>query len=179
MRERTPRAFVPPALPGTPPCRCSSCLRYAASTLRRRRARRGRRYTSRVGLAAPAPDHALVDSRRSLVAAAASPLFCCCWCFRRQADDHAGSASRWPSCLPVPPHLLPSAQVPAHGPPLLRAHGRRPSAVAVLGLGLLAMGEELGGQMSHRALEHLLQYGEPAVRQVMPAPLGSPDRAQP
>lgn len=39
-----------------------------------------------------------------------------------------------------------------------------PRAVAVLGLGLLAMSEELGGQMAHRALEHLLQYGEPAVR---------------
>ncbi|KAL4435475.1 hypothetical protein ABPG77_006237 [Micractinium sp. CCAP 211/92] len=44
-------------------------------------------------------------------------------------------------------------------------------SVAVLGLGLLAMSEELGGQMSHRALEHLLQYGEPAVRRAVPLAL--------
>ncbi|EFN53700.1 hypothetical protein CHLNCDRAFT_25435, partial [Chlorella variabilis] len=43
--------------------------------------------------------------------------------------------------------------------------------VAVLGLGLLAMSEELGGQMSHRALEHLLQYGEPAARRGVPLAL--------
>eukprot|EP00887_Chlorella_sp_A99_P000106 scaffold16.g106.t1 len=34
-------------------------------------------------------------------------------------------------------------------------------AVAVLGLGLVAMGEDLGAQMAHRALEHLLQRGVP------------------
>jgi 26S proteasome regulatory subunit N1 len=44
-------------------------------------------------------------------------------------------------------------------------------SVAVLGLGLLAMSEELGGQMAHRALEHLLQYGEPAVRRAVPLAL--------
>lgn len=70
----------------------------------------------------------------------------------------------WPSaCRPCirrwadwshPPHLL----------TLVLSWGMSPRAVAVLGLGLLAMSEELGGQMAHRALEHLLQYGEPAVR---------------
>jgi 26S proteasome regulatory subunit N1 len=35
---------------------------------------------------------------------------------------------------------------------------------AVLGLALIAMGEPLGARMAQRALEHLLQYGEPAVR---------------
>lgn len=35
---------------------------------------------------------------------------------------------------------------------------------ATLGIALLAMGEELGGAMAHRALEHLLQYGEPPIR---------------
>ena len=35
---------------------------------------------------------------------------------------------------------------------------------AVLGIGLIAMGEPLGAQMAGRALEHLLQYGAPPVR---------------
>ena len=35
---------------------------------------------------------------------------------------------------------------------------------AVLGLATVAMSEELGSAMAHRALEHLLQYGEPPVR---------------
>ena len=36
--------------------------------------------------------------------------------------------------------------------------------VAVLGIGLIAMGEPLGAQMAGRTLEHLLQYGPPPVR---------------
>jgi hypothetical protein len=35
---------------------------------------------------------------------------------------------------------------------------------AVLGLGLIGMAEDLGNAMAHRALEHLLQYGDTAVR---------------
>ena len=35
---------------------------------------------------------------------------------------------------------------------------------AVLGIALVAMAEDLGSTMAHRALEHLLQYGEPAAR---------------
>ena len=35
---------------------------------------------------------------------------------------------------------------------------------AALGIALVAMSEELGTAMAHRALEHLLQYGEPPVR---------------
>ena len=34
----------------------------------------------------------------------------------------------------------------------------------MLGLGLIGMAEDLGTAMAHRALEHLLQYGDPAVR---------------
>lgn len=37
-------------------------------------------------------------------------------------------------------------------------------SVAVLGLALVAMTEDLGRTMAYRSLEHLLQYGEPAVR---------------
>ena len=37
---------------------------------------------------------------------------------------------------------------------------------AVLGLGLIGMAEDLGSAMAHRALEHLLQYGDSAVRSV-------------
>ena len=35
---------------------------------------------------------------------------------------------------------------------------------ATLGIALVALSEELGTSMAHRALEHLLQYGEPSVR---------------
>ena len=35
---------------------------------------------------------------------------------------------------------------------------------AALGIAVVAMSEELGTAMAHRALEHLLQYGEPPVR---------------
>lgn len=34
----------------------------------------------------------------------------------------------------------------------------------MLGLGLIGMAEDLGNAMAHRALEHLLQYGDTAVR---------------
>ena len=37
-------------------------------------------------------------------------------------------------------------------------------SAAVLGLALVAMTEDLGRDMAYRSLEHLLQYGEPAVR---------------
>ena len=37
-------------------------------------------------------------------------------------------------------------------------------SAAVLGLGLIGMAEDLGTAMAHRALEHLLQYGDSAVR---------------
>uniref|UniRef100_A0A7S3QP44 26S proteasome non-ATPase regulatory subunit 2 homolog n=1 Tax=Dunaliella tertiolecta TaxID=3047 RepID=A0A7S3QP44_DUNTE len=40
--------------------------------------------------------------------------------------------------------------------------------VAVLGIGMIAMGEPLGAQMAGRALEHLLQYGAPPVRRAVP-----------
>ncbi|KAL0029326.1 hypothetical protein WJX79_010455 [Trebouxia sp. C0005] len=42
---------------------------------------------------------------------------------------------------------------------------------AVLGLGLIGMAEDLGNAMAHRALEHLLQYGDTAVRQAVPLTL--------
>ena len=38
---------------------------------------------------------------------------------------------------------------------------------AVLGLGLIGMAEDLGNAMAHRALEHLLQYGDTAVRSAL------------
>ncbi len=44
---------------------------------------------------------------------------------------------------------------------------------AVLGIALVAMAEDLGAAMAHRALEHLLQYGEPAARSGPPSPMGS------
>uniref|UniRef100_A0A7S1C4U1 26S proteasome regulatory subunit RPN1 n=1 Tax=Bicosoecida sp. CB-2014 TaxID=1486930 RepID=A0A7S1C4U1_9STRA len=41
-------------------------------------------------------------------------------------------------------------------------------AMAVLGLGMVAMGEDLGTEMTRRMTEHLLQYGDVAVRRMVP-----------
>jgi 26S proteasome regulatory subunit N1 len=45
-------------------------------------------------------------------------------------------------------------------------------AVAVLGISLVAMGEELGSEMALRTFDHLLQYGEPVIRRAVPLALG-------
>lgn len=44
-------------------------------------------------------------------------------------------------------------------------------AVAALGIGVVANGEDLGVHMAHRALEHVLQYGDPSVRRGVPLAL--------
>uniref|UniRef100_A0A1I8AAV1 26S proteasome non-ATPase regulatory subunit 2 n=1 Tax=Steinernema glaseri TaxID=37863 RepID=A0A1I8AAV1_9BILA len=44
-------------------------------------------------------------------------------------------------------------------------------AVAVLGIGLIAMGEEIGTQMSLRTFGHLMRYGEPVIRRAVPLAL--------
>jgi len=41
-------------------------------------------------------------------------------------------------------------------------------AFATLGLACIAMGEEVGAEMSLRTFSHLLQYGEPVIRRVVP-----------
>ncbi|KAJ2690686.1 proteasome regulatory particle base subunit [Coemansia sp. RSA 1285] len=43
-----------------------------------------------------------------------------------------------------------------------------PQAFAVLGVGLIAMGESIGAEMSLRTFDHLMQYGEPYVRRTVP-----------
>ncbi len=44
-----------------------------------------------------------------------------------------------------------------------------PQSAAVLGVALLAMGEEVGSDMVVRSLEHMLQYGDPTlVRRAVP-----------
>ncbi|XP_048580895.1 26S proteasome non-ATPase regulatory subunit 2 isoform X1 [Nematostella vectensis] len=43
--------------------------------------------------------------------------------------------------------------------------------IAVLGIALIAMGEEIGAQMGLRAFNHLLQYGEPVIRRAVPLAL--------
>lgn len=39
----------------------------------------------------------------------------------------------------------------------------------MIGLALIAMGEDLGSDMAHRALEHALRYGELPVRCLAPS----------
>jgi len=45
-------------------------------------------------------------------------------------------------------------------------------AVAVMGIALVSMGEEIGIDMAIRSFEHLLQYGEPVIRRTVPLALG-------
>jgi len=44
-------------------------------------------------------------------------------------------------------------------------------AIAVIGLGLLAMGEDIGSEMLTRTLSHLMRYGEPVIRRAVPLAL--------
>jgi 26S proteasome regulatory subunit N1 len=41
-------------------------------------------------------------------------------------------------------------------------------SAAVLGIGLVAMGEQVGSEMVQRSMQHLLQYGEPPIRRTIP-----------
>ncbi|KAJ2559258.1 proteasome regulatory particle base subunit [Coemansia sp. RSA 1933] len=43
-----------------------------------------------------------------------------------------------------------------------------PQAFAVLGVGLIAMGESVGAEMTLRTFDHLMHYGEPYVRRAVP-----------
>jgi len=42
----------------------------------------------------------------------------------------------------------------------------------VLGVAIIAMGEEIGTEMAYRTMGHLLQYGEPIIRKTVPLALG-------
>ncbi|MDR3737136.1 MAG: hypothetical protein P4L10_16585 [Acidobacteriaceae bacterium] len=43
---------------------------------------------------------------------------------------------------------------------------------SVLGVAVIALGEEIGMEMAFRAMNHLLQYGEPAIRKTVPLAIG-------
>lgn len=43
---------------------------------------------------------------------------------------------------------------------------------AVLGIAVIANGEEIGNEMAFRTMTHLLQYGEPTIRRAVPLALG-------
>lgn len=45
------------------------------------------------------------------------------------------------------------------------------TGIAVLGIGLIAMGEEVGCEMSFRSFGHLLRYGELPIRRSVPLAL--------
>ncbi|BGP02988.1 hypothetical protein RTG_02952 [Rhodotorula toruloides ATCC 204091] len=45
-------------------------------------------------------------------------------------------------------------------------------SMAVIGVALIAMGEDVGSQMSIRHFNHLMHYGEPVVRRAVPLALG-------
>ncbi|RDX54613.1 26S proteasome regulatory complex, non-ATPase subcomplex, Rpn1 subunit [Lentinus brumalis] len=45
-------------------------------------------------------------------------------------------------------------------------------AFAVIGIALVAMGEEIGSEMSLRQFNHLMHYGEPTIRKVVPLAIG-------
>jgi len=39
---------------------------------------------------------------------------------------------------------------------------------AVLAIGLMAFGEDIGTQMCQRIINHMIQYGEPHIKQAIP-----------
>lgn len=43
---------------------------------------------------------------------------------------------------------------------------------SVIGVAVIAMGEEIGVEMAFRAMNHLLQYGEPVIRRTVPLAIG-------
>ena len=43
---------------------------------------------------------------------------------------------------------------------------------AVLGVALIAFGEDIGQEMCLRTMNHLLQYGEPIIRRTVPLAIG-------
>ncbi|KAI0065263.1 26S proteasome regulatory complex non-ATPase subcomplex Rpn1 subunit [Artomyces pyxidatus] len=45
-------------------------------------------------------------------------------------------------------------------------------AFAVLGIALVAMGEDIGAEMSFRQFNHLMHYGDPVIRKTVPLALG-------
>ncbi|KAK4052584.1 proteasome regulatory particle base subunit [Microbotryomycetes sp. JL221] len=45
-------------------------------------------------------------------------------------------------------------------------------AVAVIGIALIAMGEDVGAEMAIRHFNHLMHYGEPVIRRAVPLALG-------
>nr|MBE5726997.1 regulatory particle non-ATPase 1 [Cucujiformia] len=45
-------------------------------------------------------------------------------------------------------------------------------AIAVLGIALISMGEEIGSDMAYRTFGHLLRYCEPVIRRAVPLALG-------
>lgn len=45
-------------------------------------------------------------------------------------------------------------------------------AIAVIGISLIAMNEEIGAEMALRSFGHLLHYGEPVVKRAVPLALG-------
>ncbi len=48
----------------------------------------------------------------------------------------------------------------------------RHQAIAVIGISLIAMGEEVGAEMALRQFQHLMTYGDPIIRKSVPLALG-------
>lgn len=63
------------------------------------------------------------------------------------------------------------AAAPADGDAAEEDDDAHASSAAVLGIALIALGEELGAGMAARALEHVLQYGDAAQRKAVPLAL--------
>ena len=81
------------------------------------------------------------------------------------AEGAAPPAAPAPAAADAP--AAPGAPAAAEDEPWRSAH----QGAAVLGVALVALGEDLGGAMAHRALDHVLQYGEPPARRGVPLAL--------
>lgn len=67
-------------------------------------------------------------------------------------------------------HIVPPT--PAEGEEVPPKEDDTFQAFAVLGIALVAMGEDVGAEMSLRQFNHLMTYGEPIVRKAVPLALG-------
>jgi 26S proteasome regulatory subunit N1 len=90
------------------------------------------------------------------------------------APAAAGAAAGAAAAPSAPPAAAPAAPVATR--PSADGDGDEPwrtahLGAAVLGVALVALGEDCGAQMASRSLEHVLQYGEPGARRGVPVAL--------
>ncbi|ULT94858.1 hypothetical protein L3Y34_003948 [Caenorhabditis briggsae] len=76
-----------------------------------------------------------------------------------------------PSATPAAPGSADASATDATPAPPAKPDLSSQQAIAVLGIGLIAMGDDIGSQMALRMFGHLIRYGEPVIRRAVPLAL--------